>query len=939
MIEVRNLKKTYKPKKGVKVQALDGIDLKFEDKGLVFILGKSGSGKSTLLNMLGGLDNFDEGEIIIKGKSSKDFTQSDFDSYRNTFIGFIFQEYNILNDFTVGANIALAMELQGHKAESNTLNGILEEVDLAGYAGRKPGELSGGQKQRVAIARALIKNPQIIMADEPTGALDSNTGKQVFDTLKRLSKDKLVIVVSHDRDFAEQYGDRVIELADGRVISDIKKYKAEAKSVSGGVDIIDEKIIHIRPGYQLTEKDMELINDYLKNNRESGSFISLDGKTNTEIRKLARIDEEGSRENFADTCEENLDIREYDASDFKMIKSRLPFKNSVKMAAGSLKKKPFRLFMTILLSMVAFVLFGLTHTMISYERLKSNVDSIMDSSVDYVSFVKKEKRTYGNHYSYYETTNLSDKDIDAIKKEFPDKTFFEVYLPSVVSDGISFRKNLYDAKEIEEAGYYSYYTMFFTGLASVSATDIEQLGYSLEGKMAEHENEVVITRYAAETFLKTGYSGTDSTDKTEIASVSDLIGRTLTLNLGLGEKDYTITGIADTGFDSARYEKYKEPLKSGMSIGDYMLASELEDVTKYSYHALLFIDGSSYRYILENTGLYNIYGNTYGISLFKDINGNEEYLSVSAMLCDSRIPVSEKQNIILFDDDRDINDLSLSEEEIILPVSALEGEESLYAKLKEARKNGNLAGVIKDNKDEIAGKAIKMIMWREGQELTFSQKIAGIYDDMETEQNAAVFSKSVFDKLGIDENARYKTVLSDMPVKRKDITDIVSYSIHSDDGTKRYDLMNSVSSMLDTVSSAIRTTSKVFLVVGIIFAVFASIMLMNFIATSIANKKREIGILRAVGARGTDVFRIFFHESLMIALVNWLISALATGLVVTFINQIIRDKYNLLVTILHFGIIQIAVMLLISLGVAFAASFLPIYRVSRKKPIEAIRKS
>lgn len=221
MIEVRNLKKTYKPKKGIRVQALDGINLKFEDKGLVFILGKSGSGKSTLLNMLGGLDNFDEGEIIIKGKSSDDFSQSDFDSYRNTFIGFIFQEYNILNDFTVGANIALAMELQGHKADSKTLNAILEEVDLTGYAGRKPNELSGGQKQRVAIARALIKNPQIIMADEPTGALDSNTGKQVFDTLKRLSKDKLVIVVSHDRDFAEQYGDRVIELADGKVISSI----------------------------------------------------------------------------------------------------------------------------------------------------------------------------------------------------------------------------------------------------------------------------------------------------------------------------------------------------------------------------------------------------------------------------------------------------------------------------------------------------------------------------------------------------------------------------------------------------------------------------------------------------------------------------------------------------------------------------------------------
>ena len=306
MIEVKNLKKTYKPKKGAAVQALKGINLKFEEKGLVFILGKSGSGKSTLLNMLGGLDKFDDGEIIIKGKSSKQFTQSDFDSYRNTFIGFIFQEYNILNDFTVGANIALAMELQGRKPTKEELNKILDEVDLTGFASRKPNELSGGQKQRVAIARALIKNPEIIMADEPTGALDSNTGKQVFDTLKKLSKDKLVIVVSHDRDFAEQYGDRVIELADGEIISDIKKYISKPNEVSSGISIIEDKIIHIKSGYELTNKDLEMINEYLKNNKDADSFISVDGKTNKEIKKAVRIDDDGNREGFEETSDKNL---------------------------------------------------------------------------------------------------------------------------------------------------------------------------------------------------------------------------------------------------------------------------------------------------------------------------------------------------------------------------------------------------------------------------------------------------------------------------------------------------------------------------------------------------------------------------------------------------------------------------------------------------------
>ena len=215
MLEVKNLVKVYKPKKGVAVTAVNGVSLKLPDKGMIFLLGKSGCGKSTLLNLLGGLDRYTSGEIIINGVSSKDFKQQHFDSYRNTYVGFIFQEYNILDEFSVGANVALAIELQGKKATNEEINKILKEVDLEGYANRKPNELSGGQKQRVAIARALVKNPQIIMADEPTGALDSATGRQVLDPLKKLSADKLVLIVSHDREFAEKYADRIIELADG----------------------------------------------------------------------------------------------------------------------------------------------------------------------------------------------------------------------------------------------------------------------------------------------------------------------------------------------------------------------------------------------------------------------------------------------------------------------------------------------------------------------------------------------------------------------------------------------------------------------------------------------------------------------------------------------------------------------------------------------------
>ena len=253
MLSVRNLVKTYSTKGGVEVKALDNVSIDFPETGLVFLLGRSGSGKSTLLNVAGGLDMPTDGEIIVKGRSSKDFTVSDFDSYRNTFIGFIFQDYNILEEFTISKNIGLALELQGKKADKKAINELMEQVDLKGYGNRKPNTLSGGQRQRVAIARALVKNPEIIMADEPTGALDSNTGKQVLDTLKKLSKTKLVLIVSHDREFAEYYGDRIIELADGKIISDVSKYKTAPKD-SNGLEIVDDKILTIKKGTKLDKE-------------------------------------------------------------------------------------------------------------------------------------------------------------------------------------------------------------------------------------------------------------------------------------------------------------------------------------------------------------------------------------------------------------------------------------------------------------------------------------------------------------------------------------------------------------------------------------------------------------------------------------------------------------------------------------------------------------
>ena len=219
-MKIRNLCKTYDTKTGEKVYALKGVSFDLPSNGVVAILGKSGSGKSTLLNILSGLDRFDSGDIECFGKNMKNFSARELDDYRNSCVGFVFQEYHLISELNVGDNIALALQLQGQTGAKEKIQAVLKQVDLEGYEKRNIDELSGGQKQRVAIARALVKNPKIIFADEPTGALDSHTGESILQILKEVSAEKLVILVTHDREFAEKYGDRVIELSDGLVIRD-----------------------------------------------------------------------------------------------------------------------------------------------------------------------------------------------------------------------------------------------------------------------------------------------------------------------------------------------------------------------------------------------------------------------------------------------------------------------------------------------------------------------------------------------------------------------------------------------------------------------------------------------------------------------------------------------------------------------------------------------
>ena len=232
MLQLKNITKNYLS--GDKeVQALKGIDIEFRENEFVSILGQSGCGKTTLLNIIGGLDRYTSGDLIINGKSTKEFKDKDWDTYRNHSVGFVFQSYNLIPHQTVLANVELALTISGVGKAERKKKAIeaLQKVGLGDQLNKKPNQMSGGQMQRVAIARALVNDPDILLADEPTGALDSKTSVQVMEILKEISKDRLIIMVTHNPELAKKYSSRIVKLLDGKIIDDSNPYKSSEEDV------------------------------------------------------------------------------------------------------------------------------------------------------------------------------------------------------------------------------------------------------------------------------------------------------------------------------------------------------------------------------------------------------------------------------------------------------------------------------------------------------------------------------------------------------------------------------------------------------------------------------------------------------------------------------------------------------------------------------------
>ncbi len=354
MIKISRLNKIYKSKKRSLCHALKNINLTLPDAGLVFVLGKSGSGKSTLLNLIGGLDSITSGSIEVDGNNLAEFNERDFCNYRNTHIGFIFQDYHLIDELTVYENIVLSLDLRQMKDE-DSVKRALATVDLAGYENRYPSELSGGEQQRVAIARALVKKPRIILADEPTGNLDTKTATAIITLLKELSKECLILIVSHNLNDANNYADRIIELRRGSLIND----KSRNPEFLDEVSLSEDGRLIYPDGLALSEKDVDFINE-------------------NEGKKLVI-----KKDKFLPSVNFKKEVAKRQIED-----KHLTFPKQLRISALFLKNKALAISVSSFMVAVIMVIMALAQTIIAFDGSKIVAQEMLKNDQDSIYFNK-----------------------------------------------------------------------------------------------------------------------------------------------------------------------------------------------------------------------------------------------------------------------------------------------------------------------------------------------------------------------------------------------------------------------------------------------------------------------------------------------------------------------------------------------------------------------
>lgn len=882
MIKLESVTKTHKIAKDNNVYALNNVSLTLPNKGLVFITGISGSGKSTLLNILGLLDKPDSGDIYIEEKNTKSFKTKEIDYYRNTYVGFIFQEYNLLSNLNVSKNIELALNLQHKKKTKEQVKEVLTKVGLIGLEKRKINSLSGGQKQRVAIARAIIKNPHIILADEPTGNLDTENSKQIFELLKEISKDRLVIVVTHDLDSANLYADRIIEMKDGMVSND--------------------------NGENIQEQTTPLT----------------------------------------------------------FIKSRLSIFKALSLSFATLRKKKLKLAVMILLLTISFSLFGFSYLLTKFNINKTHAQTLIAQQESRIEIIKKIKGK--NYTTASPAITFTKAELQTIESKLKKDT---IKVSKVVENNWYLEFQRANLNEDDKA--YAYYELYPTTLLFLEYTEQELNNLKLLGKVPSAPHEIIISKSLADYILKDGLIIKELDKKGNLVETTyqpktydELI--TSKKKIAVGTTYLIISAIVDE--DLSKYEPLKTTLVDEMLINPTKLYEEYK--AKYT---------SKINEIIVPTNLYKnlnlLSNNVLSIDLYKLVylsNDNRIYSNSSLALLDKKIKVYNGTSYQEID--------SLNENEIIITETLLDELTNNAYGEKLKKEVQTLQENYKKQLEEYENKIKELEKYQEE-----NPTIEVIYPPTVVEPDITKFIKEYAEKYITENNIIGKTLsleINDLYLRvqeektkvyqdykivgytSNDINNYVSkdsefknymrdnaevISIYFDEDNEQNlerifkEFPQQDSSFIaktiytDTINTVTKVVNKVSIIAkyaSLLALVFSIILFIYFSLTSINSNKKDIGILRALGAKTMDIYKIFYLESFIIGIFSLVLSSITCYVGTTFANNLIsKDVFvNIRPIIFSYDII---IILFITLIILTTISFIiPVLKISKTKPIDVI---
>ena len=843
MLELRNINKIYRAKNSNDTEALKNININFNNIGMTFILGKSGCGKSTLLNILGGLDTPTSGEIIFKGKNFNSFKSKDYDSYRNTSVGFVFQEYNLVEKYNVFDNVSYALKLQNNKIDENLVLNVLDKVGLKDLAKRKVNELSGGQKQRVAIARALVKNPSIILADEPTGNLDSESSKMIFDILKELSKERLVVIVSHDEESARTYGDRIISLQDGVIVNDSNN--------------------------QVIESD----------------------------------------------------------TNYKVLKNHLPFKEAFRFSIKNLFGHKVKLFFSVVLISFALSFFGFS-IMQNYLRSNREIERIVNEfDVNYIDIsklsVKYSNCLFDGYWrNCYESENIN-KD-EYVKLSNNNETKLNIRYRFQVNNG---RILLVNNEEDQNKNGYYYEIFKYPG--SFSELKKEDFKFDLIGNIPNNYDEIVIVKPVADYMIKYGvYLYT--TDEEEVIykpnNYQEIINDKK--DIKFGNTKVNISGIIDD--DMTEFEPLKEVTtldirQSKISIDNKKL------IEKYSYKYPVYfyaLDGFKDKIELkENSTRYFRFANSNedSLKIIKEFEPMEVYTE------NGLIEMNEIESSGVIVNSKYLDKISNDKFSKEMNDYIIKGKDIDPSKTSDEYREEFVSNYIKENNitNSMFSFSLIKMFGNDVNDKIISLKISGVVLDSEDYYaNEKILNQNSDDKYNME-----------LYVLTKDIKDYDKFLKEYPIDGQQYISTNDFIYNIAEHEFTMKVLAKYIFIISLIFTLFAVLLLFNFIGLSIADNKKEIGVLRALGTTKKDVSKIYSIQGLLIGIVSYFLAILLVILYSKGENNILlgghlKEVFNLQLYGITFN--TLFIMTLFIIGVILLSVVSVTLKISRMKPIDAI---